>query len=249
MSMIAWLTVARAEEPAPTEIPPVEDLPSAIDTLDQSHNDVQGEREGVALTQQMADWVSLPGSLVRGRMLARPLLGVAAHDQRFALRVGGALGHQWWTMTESTVQLGGESRLELLVPMGGATGYRVELGTRAGPWLGPVGLRVGPLLRLDRERWGEELLSTALLVGGGADLSLLLGPVVLLAGVEPGWAVAGERPDALSGPLPALGTETAWRAGLGTTGQPVQFSLELTDRQTAVGPVIEASLSMRLRPF
>jgi hypothetical protein len=249
MSMIAWLMVARAEEPAeqpePTEIPPAEELPSALDTLEQSHE----EREEIALGEQLADWVSMPGSLVRGRMLARPLLGMAVHEQRVAMRVGGALGHQWWTMTEGTVQLGGESRLELLAPIGGATGYRLELGTRAGPWLGPVGLRVGPLLRVDRERWGEELLPTALLAGGGADLSLLLGPVVLMAGFEPVWMLAGERASATGGPLPALGAETTWRAGLGTTGQPVQFSLELADRQTALGSIVEAALSLRIRPF
>lgn len=231
-----------AADPDVIEIEPVDELPSAIDTLGTSH-------EEVAIGPQLGDWTALPGPLIRGRPMLRPLLAVSAHSGSFALKGGLTLGHQWWTLTEEALQIGGETRFEMSAPIGAARGYRLELSTRAGPWLGPVGLRLGPLLRADREQWGDEILDTGLILGGSADLSLLLGPIVLLAGVEPGWAVIGERPAAVSGPLPALGTEQAWRAGIGTTGQPLQFSVELLDRQTAIGPIIETSLSLRIRVF
>lgn len=256
--MLVWMVSAFAQSEAPSEgdpqapsaeeasqtieIAPAADLPSALDGLDQAHAEVK-------IAPVLGDWVAMPGNLVRGRPIVRPLLAMAVHERRMALRVGGALGHQWWTLTEGALQLGGESRLEITAPVGGSSGYRVELGTRAGPWLGPIGLRVGPLLRADRERWGEALLSRALLLGVGLDLSLLLGPLALTAGVEPAWSLLGDRAPAASGPLPGLGAEAAWRAGLGTTGKPAQLSLELIDRQTALGPIVETALTLRIRAF
>ena len=255
--MIAWfarLSLAQSPEepPAPTpedppkpdtiEIAPAETLPSAIDTLQTAH-------EEVAIGPQLGDWDALPGALVRGRPMIKPLLTTAIYEGRVAVRGGFALGHQWWTMRDEGVQLGGESRLDFAAPIGSAKGYRAELSTKAGPWLGPVGVWVGPWLRADRELWGDDDLAPALLLGPSADLSLLLGPVVLSAGVEPGWRVAGDRARALSGPLPSLGAETAWRAGIGTTEAALQLSLDLVERQTAIGAITELGLTLRLRPF
>lgn len=239
-----FVVVAAAEDPdtGEVELAPADPVPSAVDGIDAA----AGETEGAELLAAIEDWVPLRDDRLRGKPFVRPVLGGSTHGGRAAVRVGAAVGHAWWTLADHAARLGGESALRLTAPVGGAAGWRVELGTQAGPWLGPVGLTVGPVLRAERERWDEEELGAALLGGGIADVSLDAGPVGVFVGVEPLAALAGGRAPAVGGPLPALGAETAWRAGVRFPIGPAQIGVELADRQTPIGSVVEAGFRLRL---
>ncbi len=143
-----WAPIAQAEpeepaEPEPVEegreveIAPAEALPSALDDLGTSHREVTLEE-----APRLEDWVPRPGALLRGRWFAKPLLGYTSlpgDTGGGGVRLGAALGHQWWTLDSQELQIGGESRVEVTAPIGGLRGRRVEMSTVAGPWLGPVG--------------------------------------------------------------------------------------------------------------
>lgn len=245
-----WAPIALAvEEPREVEIEPAEPLPSALDDLDDAAREVELE------APELEDWVPLPGALLRGRWYAKPLLSwthLPGDEGGGAVRLGAALGHQWWTLDSLPVQVGGESRLEVTAPIGGARGRRIELNTVAGPWLGPVGVRLGPSLRWDRDAWFDgALLDNALAVGALGTLSVGAGPVRVYGGVEPAWLVAGTRSaaDPAEATLPVLGDETTWRAGLGWIDRPVNWTLEGALRETAAGSVLEVGLGVHFRPF
>ena len=90
-----WAVAALAAEGDPEEAPeadptepevieitaPDEELGSAIDGIDEVHAEVK-------LGPQLEDWVPLPGNLVRGRFVVRPLLGGEAAQGRFAVTAG-----------------------------------------------------------------------------------------------------------------------------------------------------------------
>jgi hypothetical protein len=145
------------------------------------------------------------------------------------------------------VQLGGETSARIGAPLGGATGYRLDLGSAHGPWLGPVGLRVGPALRVDREQWGEAELAAAALVGGSVDLAVDAGPLSLWTGVLPLWALGDARPEAQDPLLPVLGTETTWRLGASGTVGRIDLGLELATRGTAIGALTEATVNLGVK--
>lgn len=254
-----WLGLAWAgdEEPAPAPSEPAPEpevieistdatLPSAIEAVDEVH-------EEVALGPQLEDWIPLPGNLVRGRWVIRPLLGAEVVEGAAAVRLGAAAGHQWWTLGEGTLRAGGEETLRFTAPVGAERGRRLDLAVAAGPWVGPVGLRVGPTVAWDRAEFrpGPDalLLDEALLVGGAVDLTLVAGPVALTAGVEPAVVVAGDRggADPAAVPLPVLGDETTWRAGVGLLGDHVELLLGAALRETAVGAVGEGTVGLRVR--
>lgn len=240
--LVSFLSIARAEDPAPTEPPETieieapEPLPSALDDLGTSAAEV-------ALDGGLPDWVPLPGNLVRGKLFVRPLLGVEAlAGQPPSARLGAAVGHRWWTLDPKLVSIGGEERLEVSAPIGAERGRRVELAVAAGPWIGPVGVRLGPTARWDRADWGAGVvLDDALLVGAGLDLSVRGGPVAATVGVEPAWVVVGER-----APAGSLADELAWRAGAGWLGHPVELLADGVLRETAAGAIVEGGLSVHV---
>lgn len=258
---IAWATEGDpAPAPAPSPAPeeqddgpdvieidaPDEPLGSAVDSVEAAHDELRMEG-------QSADWIPLPGNLLRGRLVVRPLLGGEVADGAFAVRAGGAVGHQWWTLGVGKVAAGGEELVSLTAPIGAARGRRLGAQIVAGPWLGPVGLRLGPTLSWDRLEFRPSgdalLLDDAVLVGGVADLSAALGPVVASVGLEPTWIVSGDRDAADGGdvPLPVLGDETTWRAGLGWSGRNLELSFGVGLRETAIGAVGEGTLGLRVR--
>ena len=246
--MLLWLRVAGAQEPEPEPAPepegpiviaPIEEvLPSAIDSVETVREETKDD--GGAR--------SLASGLVRGKLFVRPVAGLATHEGAVAVWLGGAVGHSWWTIEELPIQIGGETSLRAAAPLGGATGYRLELATTAGPWLGPVGIRLGPALRVDREGWGSDVLLPATSLGGSADLALDLGPLAVLAGVQPMWDLSDARSDA-TGRWPAIGTDTAFRAGVAAKVSVADLSAEVVDRVTPIGPVVEINLGLRLRLF
>ena len=130
-------------------------------------------------------------------------------------------------------------------------GRRLVLSAQVGPWLGPVGLRLGPVVRSDRTEWrGAGLtLEDALLLGGRATVSLALGPLRPTAGMELGVIAAGPRPpaDPTDAVLPLLGDETGYSLGLAWMGRPLSGSLHTTLRQTTIGPEIDVRIGAGLR--
>lgn len=259
MPMLGWWTVAAAQEVAPEPDPeqgpeadpegpiviaPLDEvLPSAIDSVETVREETKGDPGAMALATGLA------GGLVRGKLFVRPVAGLAAHEGAAAVWLGGAVGHTWWTIEELPIQIGGETSLRASAPVGGARGYRLELATTAGPWLGPVGIRLGPALRIDREAWGADVLLPAASLGGSVDLSLDLGPFAVLAGVQPLWDLSDVRTPDPTGRWPAIGTDTAFRAGVAASVPLADLTAEVVDRVTPIGPVVEINLGLRLRLF
>lgn len=206
-------------------IPGAERLPSALDTL------VPGpglDRLGDALDE-------VRPALVRSKLFARPTLGLAVAEG-VALLVGGAGGHRWWTPAVGAVQLGGETVAGLTAPLGAARGYRVDVASTHGAWLGPVGLHLGPVLRVDREQWGSEVLDDGILLGGAADLAVDVGPVAISAGALRLWPVRGARE-----------AEWTWRAGVQLAIAKSDLGLDGAWRATAIGPIADVVLSIGWR--
>lgn len=238
---------AEESDPERVELEVEDDLGSALDDFGAVQLD--GD-EG-----SLEDFAVLTGGLVRGRWYGKPLLSVShlsADDPRTAVRLGAALGHQWWILGEQTLQIGGDTVLEATAPVGGASGHRVALSSVVGPWLGPVGLRLGPGLRWDRTDWGDGgVLDTGLGLGPRLSATAALGQLRPSVGLAADWFVAGARTpaDPATATLPVLGHETTWSAGLAWLGRPVAISLQGDWRETAVGPVIDVGLGLHLRPF
>ncbi len=181
----------------------------------------------------------LVAPLLRGRLFLRPTLSFGGLDRATAARLGVAAGHRWFRISDGLLGLAGETRLSADVPLAGASGGAVALSSLAGPWLGPIGLRLGPAISYERADYGEAILDPALTGGGRAILSAELGPVSPYLGGGLDAVLAGERPGALE-PIALLGLsrEKGW---LRTAGQ---ASL----RQTAQGLRWEAALSFTLTP-
>lgn len=139
-----------------------------------------------------------PRSMLRGRFSFRPTVlvtGARGDDGgQAAAGLGGAVLHRWWLLGTETVQLGGESRLEAIANVG-AGGYQLSLYSVAGTWLGPVGLHVGPALRLDRAEWEQAsvLQEAGLLAGGRGLVSTSAGPLSLYGGAELAQGLTGDR--------------------------------------------------------
>ncbi len=247
--LAALALVAAAEEPRTVVLEAPEDLGgSALDGLDE---DARQTSEDATLP------LELPRPPVRGRYGARPVLegSLLAGGERtyWAMRVGIDLSHRYWRLTDRTVQLVGQTSLRATAPIGAATGRRFELNSTVAPWIGPVGLRIGPVVRSDRVRWRTpelELVDT-LAVGGRADLALELGAWRAFGGIEITWLVAGNRPpaDPATAILPVVGDETAYRLGVGRQGRRLLTALRGNWRETAIGAEIDVGLQFGLRVF
>lgn len=217
-------------------------LPSALDGLEAARD----ETPELALDALLPDWVPVTKERLRGQLFVRPLAAlVVLPSEGTAVRLGGAVGHRWWTLKPSTVDWGGEERGWVAAPVGGVSGYGVGGQVVGGPWIGPVGLRVGPTLRADRADFGDGVvLRGATAVGASADLALALGSLTVTGGAEPAWLVSGDRTPAADG---APGDEWTWRAGFGWQGRPLQWALDGEARATAVGTVWSGGLSLQVR--
>lgn len=212
------------------------DLGSALDDFDEKSARYQ-EEDGDAA------WRGMRGLLFRGRWFVKPVVAWATLEGKAALPLGVAVGHQWFPASESPLQLSGETRLDLTAPVAGAKGRNVQLVSTVGPWLGPVGVRVGPVLRYDRWESEAALLDDALAVGVRATLGLDAETVKPWVGVEPVWLVAGER--------------EAWSAGVGELGllAGVQYALRMAHvglsgqyRKTSMGDFLQIAFTVHVRP-
>lgn len=256
------LPLAAAAEPSPSEPPPAEPpsapeapipldagaepLPSALDALDQAHAERQGE---VTLDQVVADWVPKDRQRLRGQLFVRPIAGVVVlPDEGGSARLGVAAGHRAWTLKPGPLAFATEERVVATGLLGAGLGGSLAGSALLGPWVGPVGLRVGPTARLDASRWSDDaVLSGAGAVGIAGEVTLAAGPVSVTAGVEPAWLVSGDRRPARDALILGLGDETTWRAGLGWAGRPIQWGIDLEARDTVVGTLWTGGLSFQLR--
>lgn len=208
-------------------LPATDPLPSALDTL--------APRSGGAIDGNGFNTREGPTALVRSKLFARPHVGFAVADG-VALRLGGSVGHRWWTAPVLPVKGSGETALRISAPIGAARGYRIDLWSSHGPWLGPVGVRIGPALRYDREEW-DEVLPAALAFGGTADLSLDAGPLALTAGVLPLWPVMGPR----------TALDLTVRGGLRVAFEDLDLGVEVAHRSTEIGPIVDGTVSLGVR--
>lgn len=238
------------EEPRTVELSLPEDLGgTALDDLDEDARD-----EATSTPDALDLPLRLPRPPLRGRFAARPVLGaslLAADRAYWALRIGVAVDHRYWWLADRPIQLSGHTELQATAPIGAASGRRFVLSSTLGPWAGPVGLQVGPVLRSDRVAWKtpDLVLADTLAVGGRADLSLQAGAWRASLGMELAWLALGDRPpaDPATARLPVLGDETAYRVGLGHQGDRWLVVVRGTWRETAIGAEIDAGLQLGLR--
>jgi hypothetical protein len=202
------------------------------------------------------DWQG-PASMLRGRWYVKPVFTFEELRQdgeaAAALRAGGAVGRMWFTTGALPVQGGADLGVHVSAPIGRAVGYRIHGHGLVGPWLGPVGLRVGPTVRADRTRWTldgtEQLLDDAVLVGSRAVLAFDVGPIAPYVSMEPAWRVAGTRTAPTDAPvLPVLGTETRYGAGFTFQASLLLLGIHVHRTETALGGVMQAGASIAIRP-
>ena len=227
---------------------PAEDLDSALDHFDDAIEDTEGMPAELAeVLEEAMDTVAilerLPAGLVaprmRGRFFLRPTLSLGGLDQHSAVRLGIAGGHRWWRISDSTLALAGETRLAADAPLSGASGGALALTSLAGPWIGPIGLRIGPAVRYERADYGEATLDAALTAGGRAILSAEIGSVSPYLGGGIDRIIAGDRsgefePIALVG----LSREKGW----------VRLAAQGSLQQTAQGVRWEAGIGIQITP-
>ncbi|MCO4747491.1 MAG: hypothetical protein KC912_22005 [Proteobacteria bacterium] len=193
---------------------------------------------------RLDDWLGMNRPvLFRGRWFAKPLLSWANLDGKSAVRPGLAIGHQWFPVAELPIQLAGETRLAMAVPAGGAKGRSIELTSVLGPWLGPVGIRVGPALRWDKWQSDAASLSDALALGARATVAVDADIIHPWVGVEPVWLVAGERD-----PWSAGVGELSFLGGLNYAMKAAELGLQGTWRETSAGRWLDVAFTVHVRP-
>ena len=226
-------------EPRTFTLTPAEELDSALDELEAAIEDTDPMSE--ALIEELG--AVLPPGLVsprlRGRFFLRPTLALGGLDRAAAVRMGVKGGHRWWRITPQERTLAGETSLSVDTPLSGASGSAVALSSLAGPWLGPIGLRLGPALRYESADYGDAVLEPAWTAGGRAILSAELGHFSPYIGGGIDAVLAGERPGSVE-PIALIGLsrEKGWRRLSG------QGSLQ----QTAQGTRWLAGLSLKITP-
>jgi len=119
----------------------------------------------------------------------------------------------------------------------------VALESTAGAWLGPVGVFVGPTLRLDGWRRDEVEVAPGLTAGPTGRLSIRVSSLVLSGGVTPLWA--------LSTPPPAA-PETPWHAlvahgAVALDRRPFAWRLTVERAQYGVDALWTMALGVQLR--
>jgi len=248
-------------EPPPVLVIPAYNLDTGLSTLETAAAEEASTDEAKLAEDALArldgiDWTG-PASMLRGRWYAKPVITLdhlAVDDaSAFGVRAGGAVGRMWFTTGALPIQGGADVGLHASAPIGRAVGYRVHAHGLVGPWLGPVGLRVGPTVRADRTRWTidgtDHILDDAVLVGGRAVLAFDIGSLAPYVSVEPAWTVAGTRPSPVDPPvLPAIGTETRYGAGLTVHASLLLLGLHVHRTETAVGGIHQVGANIGIRP-
>ena len=245
--------LAHAQDDSPAEEAPAEEAPrtfllNAEGELESALNHFEAgvedtEAMPVEIREMLRGSSTLPAGLIaprlRGRLFLRPTLSYGGLDRSTSSRLGIAGGHRWFQLTEGEFSLAGETRLSADIPLAGVGGSAVSLSTLAGPWIGPVGLRIGPILRYEQARYEDATLDPALLVGGRGILSVEAGSFSPYIGAGLDTIIAGQRPGDLE-PIALLGLarERGW----------VRLSGQGSFQQTAQGLRWEVGLGINLTP-
>lgn len=243
-----------ASEPEVFEIPAFEHaLPSATRRLSELGADdaeVAAALEALGLDPDAFD----RPALVRGAWFVRPRLAwhqlVRDGDDGSAMRLGLSAGRRWWTMEALPVQVAADLGVRATAPVGQGVGRRLEAVGHVGPWLGPVRVELGAVLRWERERWfGKTVeLADAWMLGPEIGLGVDARWLRLGISVAPTWRVAGDRAPARDGSpvLPTLGDETTWSAAVGVPLSPIGFTVDASWRDTVIGGGLEVGLSLHV---
>jgi hypothetical protein len=181
----------------------------------------------------------------RARWGVRPSIGVIGLPGPaggWGASVGGQLTHQWWMLTKAWVRPVGETQLRVAGLAGSVGGWRVDVDTAAGVWLGPVGVLGGAMVRVDRYVWtGGAALPAAVLGGAEGRLAVKAGPVTPWVAASPGWLIVGDRPQ-LRAPWSEFRTQGGASVDLGN----LELRLAVAHTATAVGGVWDAALGFHL---
>ncbi len=239
------------EEPAPDGMPPVgEPIPLPPPVPSDS---------------VIESWEASRTRVTRGRFGLRPDVGLALmpadsprarHDRTLAgARLGGTLLHHWWTVPPTGVVWSGETALWGNGLAGRVRGWETGLHHLAGPWLGPVSLRVGPVLRGDALRTApasdatEAELDPAFSLGGRFAATLDLPYLTAWATITPSWAIASDRLDAWDGLTDlTVSGGLAGRFRVGGEDSPLQLQLgaDAASRFTGIGTLVDIRLLLHL---
>ena len=216
------------------------DLGSALDDFDE-----RAQRYGEESQETLGDaaWRGLRPQLFRGRWFIKPVVAWSSLQGQWAVPMGLAGGHQWFPASESPLQWTGETRLDATAPVGKMQGHHLQLTSTAGPWLGPIGIRLGPTVRHDR--WENEAASlpSAFSAGARVTLGLDAGLIKPWVGIEPVWLINSQR--------------TAWSEGIGElgilggvqlAGNSLHYGLTGSLRQTSAGPLTQVAFTVHVRP-
>jgi len=218
--------------------PPDEYVPSALD-------DPATLRAG-EVPDELRSLTRLPR---RSTAFVRPRLTGTLHGGdkvRIGVGLGATLGQRWWSLEPHAVSWSGENRLVLEGVVGSLGGWRAQAAASMGPWIGRLGVRLGPTVEVSRLRAGEEQLDPTLLVGGELTVAADLDRVYPWIGLGTAWDVLGER-ERGTGAL-AIGTETEFIGGLAVQWGWVQPRVEVQARVTEIGPLTTALIGVQLRP-
>jgi hypothetical protein len=216
------------------ELPPVEPLPSVVETFEEAAKQLTRQRFGFRPEVSVAWRIPQPGVDDSGAVGAR---------------LGGTFLHHWWTVPPGKqVRWSGETTVGATGLVGGVRGWEVALNVSVGPWLGPLRIGVGPSLRSDRTviPKTDEALTAALLIGPRAGFVADTGPLLLWANAAPMWSVAGQR-TAWQGSV----TELEVVGGIAGRFQLAQFvklqlGLRTRARLTEMGTVLDMGLTLHL---
>lgn len=246
---------APVEDPGPYVIPSLgAELPSALQTGQLEAGEDDGSLKAALAQYGMDEGDFDKPALIRGGWFLRPRVAIAqlfgASRGPVALRLGFAAGRRFWTIQALPIQLAADVGLRGTVPIGGATGRRVEGFANVGPWLGPARIQLGLGARWERERWHGKTaeLMDAIHLGPMLQLAFDLDFLQANVGFHPTWKLWGDRPRAaVADPLlPQIANETTWSAGLAAPIGIFRLGGDVAWRDTAVGGLFEVGLMLGL---
>ncbi|MFK7929685.1 MAG: hypothetical protein AB8H79_15945 [Myxococcota bacterium] len=248
-------------EPAPAtpaprrviQLAPTEPIPSALDDLEELAKQATDPEDREFWKSALELKKLSIGSPVRGMWFGRPRIAAGwasptGGNLRGGVTLGGVVGHRWWPVRQpKRLEWGGESLLWAEGHVGGLKGATLGLSSTAGPWLGPIGISLGPRFDLTRYVVDGAIAPTAPMLGGQANVAVDAGSVMAWVGIAPMWSLNKSRLDGV-GPLPTLGTETEWSGGVSVDFGTLQPRVHATYRSTSLGPVGTIGLGIQITP-
>lgn len=242
--------------PAATPPPPSAPAPGEpLDSDGQEEGDVIYLPPPEPLPSVMEAYDAEPAPMLGNRFGLRPVIGLVLTTEpgtQAGARLGANVVHHWWTVPkqERAITFSGETTVGASGVVGSVRGWEAELSSVAGPWFGPVSVRLGPVFRGDRVRRlaNTDYLPDAFLIGFRGVVTADVDVVTVWAGVAPTWRVAGVRD-----PSPLTPGVTDLETTIGAAGRfdirrvfHLQAGAASRVRLTAIGPVVDLTLVLHL---